>query len=147
LWWQENFALLVFLGHRRLTVLYHWGLSFTKETVGILQPQGLTQDLVHVPHQDNTQVVFYDLRNLLEVLLVFSGYQYRPHLVAMRREKFLFETSNGHDATTQGQLTRHGHIKAHRDLSQSRNKAGRHRDAGAGPILANELRKVQVEVL
>src|SRR2546423_11543816 len=72
--------------------------------------QGLLEDFVDVPDQDELHRLFDLVRHLVQVFAIFLGQDERLDPGPMRGQQFLFQPPDGQDLPTERDFTGHRHV-------------------------------------
>ena len=105
------------------------------------------QNLVHIFNEVYGELLFDVGWDVGKILLIVLGKDERPNSSPMSRQQFLFDPSDRQYLSPQRDLSRHGNITSHRDVSESTHQRGRHRDTGGRTIFWDRsLGNVYVEV-
>ncbi|EBA08763.1 hypothetical protein SSE37_03935 [Sagittula stellata E-37] len=107
----------------------------------------MAQHLGDVFDGDDLQPLLHVVRDFRQILLVFLRDEHRLDATAQGREQFLLQAADGHGVAAQGNLARHRHVLADRDLRQNRHDGCHHRQTGRGTVLRRcAIRHVHVDV-
>src|SRR5262249_4527589 len=65
---------------------------------------------------------------------------------AVRRQKLLLQATDRQHTTPERDLARHGEVAPHRNFHEGAHERGHHGHTRARPVLANEIREVNVDI-
>src|SRR4051794_14353770 len=147
--WGLLFAILLHLGSfcGPSAILYPALGSRTRALLGTRQALSrraavrggrLERGVEHVRHaidEDEREVAAQVLGDLVGVGLVVRGRDDGRDAVALRRERLLLQPADRQHLAGERDLARHRDLVAHAAPADQRRQRGRHRDAGARPVL------------
>src|SRR5258708_11790151 len=93
------------------------------------------QHFVHGLNTVNRETGEDLLRDFRQVLLIVLRNEYRTQAHSVGGQKLLFEAADGENFAAQGNFAGHGHITAHRNLSERADDGRADGDAGGGTVL------------